>query len=302
MRKIQADIYHFHDPELLPAALIAKLAWNKHVVFDAHEDVGLIMLKDWLPSWLRPLVHFATSFMDKILTPRMDAVVTPTRLLYDKYKHIAQRTGLFRNFPAPEFSAAVQVAWNPSDQRDDLVVHLGTLSAHRLSFLLKVAIHHLEKHPSWRWTFIGLRDDQLIWMRQRIPSGLTPRIQILGAVPHLEVAALCCRASIGVNFHPLSSQSIQRAIPLKVFEYLSCGLCVLTTKVPLLMELVQDCPAVFSVDENTESLLDGLDRLVSMPDRQGLCDVARHFAKERFNCETEASTLSNLYQQIMVQQ
>ncbi len=51
-----ADVYHLHDFELLPVGLALRLA-GRRVVYDAHEDLGRMLLaKPWLPRILRPLV------------------------------------------------------------------------------------------------------------------------------------------------------------------------------------------------------------------------------------------------------
>ena len=57
--EVDADIYEFHDPELLPYGL--KLARRgKRVIFDSHEDYPTqIMEKGWIPAPLRRLISGA---------------------------------------------------------------------------------------------------------------------------------------------------------------------------------------------------------------------------------------------------
>ena len=55
-RELNCDIYHFHDPELIPIAL--KLKKNgKKVIFDIHENIALqILNKEYIPKYLRKII------------------------------------------------------------------------------------------------------------------------------------------------------------------------------------------------------------------------------------------------------
>jgi hypothetical protein len=85
LRSFDADVYHFHDPELLPAAVLGKLLIGKAVVFDMHEDMSLLMAKDWLPRWVRWPVRGIMEVIDVLSARLMDGMVVPTRRLHEKY-------------------------------------------------------------------------------------------------------------------------------------------------------------------------------------------------------------------------
>ncbi len=296
-----AEVYHFHDFELMPTALLAKMFLGKHVVYDAHEDVALILAKEWVPGWLKRPLAAVVKRLDRLCAHRLDGIVTVTRRLYERYRRVARRAVLFVNYPAPAFLEHREVGWRPYEDRSNEIVHLGTLSFGRLRFVVRVAERFLEAHPGWTWALLGLHEPQLQWFRDNVQGSGTDRLSAVGKMPHAEVAERLCRARIGINYHPLGSKHIQVAIPLKVFEYLACGLPVLTTRVPLLVELVEDCEAVVCADEDQDTYLAALSSLAERDDLDRLSGEARRFSDRRFNCRAETRRLASLYEDICAQ-
>ena len=59
-QKLNANLYHFHDPELITIGLKLKRK-GKKVIYDIHEDlVKQILLKNWIPKSLRKAISLIT--------------------------------------------------------------------------------------------------------------------------------------------------------------------------------------------------------------------------------------------------
>ena len=295
----RGDVYHFHDPELMPAALLAKWLWRKRVVYDVHEDVALVMLKDWIPRWLRPVVARLLGRLDALNARCVDGLVVTTRRHYDHYKPLARRVTVFHNFPAPAFLWQRDRCWTPPEQRLNEVIHLGTVSQARLKVLVDIAQGFLEKFPEWQWTFLGMHPPMVQWFEANVQGPIRQRLHGLGKVPHEEVAAHLCRARIGVNYHRLDSRQLQMVIPLKVFEYMACGLGAISTRVPALVESLSDCGAVTFTEESPEQYLADLAALATRADLAAVGHEARRYADERLDCDREVQSLLALYDAIL---
>ena len=76
--EIDADIYHFHDPELLPVGLKLKKQ-GKKVIYDTHEDVPRqILSKYYIPSFVRPIIAKTFESYENRIAAKMDAVIAAT--------------------------------------------------------------------------------------------------------------------------------------------------------------------------------------------------------------------------------
>ena len=74
-KKLKADYYHIHDPELLPVAWLLKNKKNV-VIYDIHEDyVTSILQKDYLSKPVKKIVASIYKILEDLLTSRLELVL-----------------------------------------------------------------------------------------------------------------------------------------------------------------------------------------------------------------------------------
>ncbi|OAD19490.1 glycosyl transferase group 1 [Candidatus Thiomargarita nelsonii] len=94
----KAKICHFHDPELIPTAILLSLR-GKKVVYDVHEDLPRqILSKDWIPTWLRYPVSWLAATSEWIGSRLFfSAIVPATPKIASRFPK--SKTVLVQNFP-----------------------------------------------------------------------------------------------------------------------------------------------------------------------------------------------------------
>lgn len=227
-RRQRAALYHFHDPELIPLALIARLLWRKRVVYDMHELYSDALAGAGLRRLLlRPVLSIA---LERLPLRFFDLVVFPTESLR---RHIGPRVKSVAlvNLPTIEEGQRVRHAV-PWDRREHDVMHLGTISPPRMAFMLEVAKRVAELRSDLRWLFVGVSDSTIAWVLANYDRAFLSRHVILrGRTSHVDALRLIQTSRVGFNYHPLERRFLV-ALPMKVFEYMLMELPVVSTALP----------------------------------------------------------------------
>ena len=96
-RSARPDVVHFHDPELIPFALMLK-SQGCSVIYDVHEDVPAdIYSKTWIPSLMRPIMARGAGMVERTTARRFDAIIAATPAIADRFRRYGARVSMVRN-------------------------------------------------------------------------------------------------------------------------------------------------------------------------------------------------------------
>lgn len=100
--RLDPDVYHFHDPELIPVAVWLSLH-GKRVIYDAHEELpNTFYYKYYLPGFVRKTLGWLAGGIEKFAVKRFAGVVAATPTIAKRFHSRNANTVVVRNFPLRE--------------------------------------------------------------------------------------------------------------------------------------------------------------------------------------------------------
>jgi glycosyltransferase involved in cell wall biosynthesis len=297
-----ADIYHVHNPENIPAGLLLKLLFRKRVVYDSREDFPAMMLnKTYLSPRLRKLAQQLVFKAERMAANYFDGFLTADAgTLRPHAKHGRSRKLVFYNLPNLEFFPKP----GKGDKRFDLV-YRGGLSERAGTFVLLDAVRLLtdQGRPATLLMF-GYTDNNeaLKSITDRIRAlQLEQKVTLAGRIPHDQMAATLGQARIAVS--PLQDNpKFLNNIPVKVFESWACELPVVSSDLPPIRPFYErdQYHLLFKPDE-PRALARAIGDLLDRPDEiVRIGRQCRQKVVERYNNAIEIQKLLFFYRKVLV--
>ncbi|MDP4224978.1 MAG: glycosyltransferase family 4 protein [Bacteroidota bacterium] len=289
--KTKADIFHFHDPELIPIGLLLKL-FGKKVIYDSHEDVpSQILDKYWIPKKLRfPISRFFKIF-ESFAAKFFDGIVTATPHIRSIFLQKNKNTVNINNYPLPEEMVNLEFLTNKREKNEKVISYVGGISKERgiLEILKALEGTNIKLHLAGAVSPKGLF--QILEKEKGWKN-----VVYFGHVSRSKACSILSNSHAGIcTFHPTAAHI--HAVPNKIFEYMNAGIPIIVSRFPCWEDLFKKINNTFFVDplnpreirEAITSLMEDGEKSASMGKR-GLQAV-----KEIYNWDIEKEKLIKLY-------
>jgi glycosyltransferase involved in cell wall biosynthesis len=286
-----AQLYHFHDSELMFVSYLLKKK-GKKVVYDVHEDLPRQILgKSYMKPWLRKLLSALMEKVEDSMSKKYDAIVTVTEHISKRFSTLNKEVVILFNYP---FVSEVEEL-PPWSERKQAYCYVGSISKVRGVEELVQAAGYTDATLMLGGKFVSKELAQKV---QAIPAW--GKVDFLGFLSRKEVVKLLSASKVGmVNLHPIINYV--DALPVKMFEYMLAGIPVVTSDVPLWKAIVDEEECGVAVDPfDVEKMAAAIDDLLAddkKAEQMGL--NGRKAVLCKYNWTQEEKKLFNLYDKLL---
>jgi glycosyltransferase involved in cell wall biosynthesis len=289
--EIDADVYHIHDPELLRIAVKLK-SKKKAVIYDAHEDLPRqILSKPYLNPKVTKLISFLIEKYENRVSRKLDAIVTATPFIKDRFLKINKNTFNINNYPLDEELDLEFKGEKPTNH----ICYIGGITQIRG---IEQLIDALEYTQGIKLYIAGEFSSKEFEFKLKKKKGWKKTIE-LGFISREKAKEIKSKCFAGiVTFLP--EQNHINAQPNKIFEYMASGLCVIGSNFKLWKQIIEDNNVGLCVDPNNPKeigkainyLKENPEEVVKMSEN-GLKSV-----QNIFNWSSEEKKLIKLYENL----
>jgi glycosyltransferase involved in cell wall biosynthesis len=295
--EVDAEIFHLHDPELIPVGLVLK-AMGKKVIFDSHEDIVVdILEKTYLPPAARHLCSGIGRALLFLADNCFDAIVAATGDIANNFTN--RNTTTINNFPEWRACELEQFIGVDFANRRPIVAYVGGISADRGIIEMVQALELVARTTPVTLVLAGPFQSPELEKEVRGLFGWR-FVDYRGKLARSKVLELLAEAVCGLLvLHPTGNYL--RSNPIKLYEYLALGLPVIMSDFPAWRELFSTLNiGVFVNPHDPRQIAESIGWILANRRHAAhMGERGRHAVGEQFNWTSERTKLLGLYRNLL---
>lgn len=289
----RAEIYHFHDPELIPLAIVIALT-GRRIIYDAHESVREdILTKPYIPRILRSFIASMASRMERLGAHLFAGVIAATDEIAAPFSGAS--TIVIANYPLlEEFPVSGPV---PERERGNWIIYGGVLTEERGAKTLVDAMSSHQMPDNIQLKLSGRAPLKLLTLLAG-RSGWK-RVHYHEWLERGSFLDMLCHARVGLCLF-LPGPNHTYSYPNKLFEYMAAGVPVIASNFPGWHQIIQGARCGFTVDPNDPDAVAGAVRWIVEHPQEAATMAHNGYlaAREHFNWSREETKLLAFYDKI----
>jgi glycosyltransferase involved in cell wall biosynthesis len=292
-----AELYHFHDPELLPVGLLLRMR-GKLVVYDVHEYLSAdIAAKRYIPRHFRRPLARIVGAIESLSSRFFSGVVMATAIASRTFAIQDCRQVVANNYPIlQEFQSLVPTVW---DRRSIAVGYVGEISKDRCFAELVQAMALLPDHLQATLKLAGSFSPPQLKEELSAMEGWD-RTRVMGVLDRAGVASLLADVRAGLVLLKPTPAYLESAA-VKMFEYMAAGIPVIACDFPRYREIVEDAKCGLLVQPDDPVAIAGaIEFILAHPEEaEEMGKQGREAVLSKYNWASEERKLLQLYRMLL---
>lgn len=293
---LDCEIYHLHDPELLPFALKLKRR-GKSVIFDSHEFHGMqIGVKEYLPSAVAYILAKVYRIFENYVFRKIDGVIFPCMMQgKNPFNGKCRNTEIVNNTPL--LGELYDKYDKDAVKEEKSICYMGTLTYDRgVTHMVKAAYHAGCKLYLAGTFYPAEYKDEIQHLKEY------KCVHYLGMIDRSEIKKLLDKSLIGAaTLLSIGQYDKCDNLPTKVYEFMSMGLPVVLYSTPYIESVLSEYRFGIAVNPaKIEDITEAFVNLINNPGEAKRMGIeGRRAIREKYNWNVDKEHLFRLYRKIL---
>ncbi len=292
--QLDVEIYHFHDPELIPVGIKLKRK-GKKVIFDSHEDVPQqILSKKWIPTPFRKIIAYLYSRYESASLKKFDGIVSVNSNIVERLKKINPNTIVITNYPIIKNS----VIQNENKYENRTICFAGTISR---DYNIHKILEAIENIDNVKFVLCGIGDPLYLQELRTLPAW--NKVDYKGQITFQEVSNIYNSSTLGIAIHSYTPNVGMKTGSLgfiKNFEFMAHKLPIICTDFLVWKKIIEEEQCGLCVSPyDTEDIDKAITYILDNPQKAKVMGENGHSAvTKKYNWASQEYSLINFYKQL----